>query len=445
MIKKAKAFPGGVHPAYNKSLTAALAIETPPLFQRYIVPVAQHIGAPAEITVKKGDTVYRGTLLAQASGFVSASVHSPTSGTVKAIKKFPHPWGTSLPALEIEADGQDTPDPGMQGLEDPASAPPDRLREAVKAAGIVGMGGAAFPTHVKLSPPRDKPIDTLVLNGAECEPYLTADHRLMLEAPERIVDGARLLARILEVKRICIGIEANKPDALEVLQRTAADDPAVEVFSLEVKYPQGAEKQLIYAVLRRQVPAGGLPMDVGVVVQNVGTAAAVHDAVVGGTPLIERITTITGGGIAQPANARLRVGTLVEDVIHWRGGMHPDTLKVINGGPMMGLAMASLDVPVLKGTSGLLFLRADEVVQFQHYPCIRCGRCVDVCPMGLMPNIISNYTENEMFDEVDELNVTDCMECGSCAFVCPSSRILVHHMKRGKAEVLARRRKRAVS
>jgi len=444
MIRHAKRFPGGVHPSYNKERTSALALEQAPLFERYVVPVAQHIGAPAKVEVKKGDPVYKGTVLAQLAGFVSTAMHSPTSGKVKNIKNLPHPWGTALQAVEIIADGEDTPDPDITGV-DPESKSPGELREIIKNAGIVGMGGAAFPTHVKLSPPKEKPIDVLILNGAECEPYLTADHRLMLEHPRKIIDGAKILAKVLDVDKICIGIEENKPDAIDILEKETRDENGVDVYSLHVTYPQGAEKQLIYAILRRTVPAGSLPMDVGVVVHNVGTAAAVSDAVQDGIPLIERITTVSGKGIAQPGNLVLRVGTLVKDVVQWRGGMSENTCKVINGGPMMGMAMADLDVPVIKGTSGLLFFETDEVQQYHHHPCIRCGRCVDVCPMGLMACIISNYTENEMFDEVEDLNVTDCIECGSCAFVCPSSRILVHHLKRGKAEVLARRRKRAVS
>ncbi|MBN2431910.1 MAG: electron transport complex subunit RsxC [Acidobacteria bacterium] len=444
MIKRAHGFPGGVHPDYHKELTAGLALEVPPLFERYVVPVAQHIGSPAKVIVDKGAQVFKGTVLAEPSGFVSVPMHSPTSGTVKSVKNLPHPWGPSMLAVEITADGEDTPDPELPRLNH-ETASIDELRDFIRQAGIVGMGGAAFPTHVKLSPPKEKPIDVLILNGAECEPYLTADHRLMVESPEKVIAGAGILAKILKVKRICIGVEDNKPDALSALEKAAAGQADMDVYSLHVTYPQGAEKQLIYAILGREVPAGGLPMDVGVVVQNVGTASAVWDAVANGIPLIERITTITGRGIGRPGNLVLRIGTLVEDVVRWRGGISDDTIKVVNGGPMMGMAMSGLDVPVLKGSSGLLFLERDEVEQYHHYPCIRCGRCVDICPMKLMPCIISYYTENEMFDEVESLNVTDCIECGSCAYVCPSSRILVHHMKMGKAEVIVRRRKKAVS
>jgi len=443
-MMKAKGFPGGVHPAYNKEATNTKRLERPPLFERYILPLTQHIGAPARPVVKKGDPVFKGTLLAEPGGFVSASIHSPTSGTVKAVKPMPHPWGTNMMAIEISADGEDILCPKIVP-NNTESLDPGALRKILLNSGLVGMGGAAFPTHVKLTPPREKTIDTLVLNGAECEPYLTADHRLMVEQARKIVTGARILARILGVQRICIGIEDNKPDAISALQEASEGDRNIEVYSLHVTYPQGAEKQLIFAILRRKVPAGGLPMDVGVVVQNVGTAAAASDAVTLGLPLIERVTTVTGSGIANPGNLVLRVGTLVSDVVVCRGGMSADTVKIINGGPMMGMAMADINLPVLKGSSGLLFLQKEEVVQFNHQPCIRCGHCVDACPMGLLPCIISNFAENELFDELEELNVVDCMECGSCAYVCPSSRILVHHLKRGKAEVIARRRKRSVS
>ncbi|NOY80350.1 MAG: electron transport complex subunit RsxC [Kiritimatiellaeota bacterium] len=432
-------FHGGVHPREGKSSTSGNAIQTAPLFEKYIVPLQQHIGAPSKVTVAKKDRVLRGQLLAEPGGFVSAAIHAPTSGVVSAVGDCLGPAGTKVPAVEITADGDDIAAEPLAPIAAWESTSPEDLKNRIAEAGIVGMGGAAFPTHVKLSPPPNKPIDVLILNGVECEPCLTADHRLMLEAPDRILTGARILARVLGVSQVYIGIEDNKPDAIELLTRKT-EGTTITVASLSVRYPQGAEKQLIYALTGRKVPTGGLPMDVGCVVQNVGTAAAVAEAVTEGKPLYERVTTVTGAPLVRPGNWRLRVGTPLRTVLELCGGVKYDPAKIVFGGPMMGLSVYSLDIPVHKSTSGLLLLGPAEVAQFTSQPCIRCGRCVDACPMNLLPGTLSVEIENERFDLAEEDHAFDCIECGCCAYVCPSHRPLVQHLRRAKSEILAKRR-----
>ena len=432
-------FRGGIHPDDGKALSRDAAIETAPLLERYIVPLQQHIGAPPKLLVKKKDSVLRGQLIAEPGGFVSAAIHAPTSGTVTSIGECLGPAGTPVPMIEIASDGEDAADTALAPIEDWENADPAVLKERVLQAGIVGMGGAAFPTAVKLSPPPDKPIDVLILNGVECEPYLTADHRLMLEQPDSIITGARILARILGVKTAIIGIEKNKPDAIDIM-RTAGRDAAIEVSELRVRYPQGAEKQLIYAVTGRKVPTGGLPMDVGCVVQNVGTAAAIAEAVTRGKALYERITTVTGTPVVRPGNWRFRVGTPYAEALRLAGGISEEPAKVISGGPMMGMSVYSLDIPIMKNTSGLLLLARSEWSQFESSPCIRCGRCVENCPMALMPGTLSVQIETEHFELAEAWHVMDCIECGCCAYGCPAHRPLVQHMRRAKGEITARRR-----
>lgn len=432
-------FHGGVHPREDKSLSSGNAVQTAPLFDTYVVPLLQHIGAPPKPLVRKKDKVLRGQVIAEPGGFVSAAIHAPTSGTVTALAECPSPTGASVPCVEIESDGEDAALASLEPIEDWEGCTVDDLKRRISDAGIVGMGGAAFPTHVKLSPPPAKPIDVLILNGAECEPCLTADHRLMLEEAERIVTGARMVARVLGAKQLFIGIEDNKPDAVETMTK-AAGGTELQVASLHVRYPQGAEKQLIYALTGRKVPTGGLPMDVGCVVQNVGTVAAVADAVLQGTPLFERVTTITGTPVVNPGNWRLRVGTPLHAVLGLVGGVKEDPAKLIFGGPMMGVSVYSLDIPIHKSTSGILLLGADEVSQYASDACIRCGQCVDACPMTLMPGTLSTQIENERFDLAERWNALDCIECGCCAYVCPAHRPLVQHLRRAKGEIMARRR-----
>lgn len=438
----ARTFPlGGVHPPDQKHLSAAKPVEPAPLPDLLVVPLSQHIGAPARPVVKKGDRVLAGQTIGEAVGFVSVPVHAPTSGKVLRVEPAPHPLGPPQPAVVIEPDGEDRWADDLEPLADPHGADPDQIRQRIQAAGIVGMGGATFPTHVKLSPPPEVKIDTVILNGVECEPYLTADHRLMLEEPDRILAGLRVILSVFGLEKGYIGIEENKPDAIELLGRKAREQGFAEVVPLAVKYPQGAEKQLIKAVTGREVPSGQLPMAVGAVVQNVGTAAAIWDAVWAGRPLVERITTVTGEGVAEPRNLRVRIGTPVRHLIELAGGLRGEPGKLILGGPMMGIAHHDPDVPAVKGTSGVLLLPRDRVRTAPEGPCIRCGRCVDACPMGLAPSILRTLIAHEMVAEADEWNALDCIECGSCSFVCPAAIPLVQAIRYAKGRVMARRRK----
>jgi len=432
---------GGVHPDYRKSATAQKAVREMPLPALLRVSTAQHLGAPSRPVAKKGDAVLRGARLAEPAGFISAAVHSPTSGVVKAIADAPTPTGATAPAIEIEPDGRDAWDPSIAPKPDWQTMSSKNLAALVVEAGIVGMGGAGFPTHVKLSPPPNKPIDTLILNGAECEPYLTADHRLMIERAEQVWAGAEIIRHILGAKTVRVAIEDNKPDAVRSMERAmagAAGDVAIAV--LKTSYPQGAEKQQIYGITGREVPTGGLPMDVGCVVENVGTALAIFDAIVNGRPLTERITTVTGSPVADPSNVLARVGTPYGDLVSFCGGTSGPVAKWISGGPMMGFAQHSLETPTTKTTSGLVALAPGDLTAFASTPCISCSRCVTACPMKLLPCELSQILEAEDYAAAEALNVLDCIECGCCAFECPSRRPLVQHMRRGKARAMARRR-----
>ena len=432
---KTATFERGIHPKYHKELAAGKSIVQANLPQRIVVPVSQHIGAPAKPEVKIGDEVKRGQVIGTPSGFVSSPVHSSISGKVIAITDFPTAAGRNVQSIVIESDGKDEAVPFKENA-DYLKLGADDIRTIIKDAGIVGMGGAAFPTNVKLSPPKEKTIDTVIINGAECEPYLTADHRLMVEHPKEVVEGLKVIMRSLGVKEGHIGVEENKPDALEAMKSAVAGEPNIEVWPLEVKYPQGAEKMLIKAIKEREVPSKGLPMDVGVVVQNVGTALAVYEAVRFGKPLIERVVTITGSGIKEPANMMIRIGTLMSDIVEQCGGLTDGAMKVISGGPMMGFAQWTLDVPVVKGTSGILTLAEDEYVSSDEYlSCIRCGSCIDVCPMGLNPSILSILSEKGFYEDTKEYNLFDCFECGSCAYVCPAKRPMVQFMRLAKSQV----------
>ena len=433
-------FSGGVHPPHNKSRTERLPIEVLPAPKKIVIPLSQHIGAPAKPVVKRGDRVLIGQLLGEAGGFVSAPVHSSVSGSVLSIGPFAHPTGRQITAVEIENDEKNdsvTFTPSFQSWRDAA---PQELVQQIQAAGIVGMGGAGFPTHVKLSPPSNKPIDTLIINGAECEPFLTADHLLMLERSSDFLEGVLILKKILGAKKCCIGIEANKPDAIKKISSllNTAKIKGVILCTLMVKYPQGGEKQLINAVTGREVPSGGLPMDVGCVVQNVGTTVAVSDAVIRGMPLYERVVTVSGPGIRTPKNVFVRIGTPVECLLEACSVDPRAVRKIIMGGPMMGLALSDVNVPVVKTTSGLLALTS-MTPALRSWPCINCGHCIQACPINLIPSRIAKLVEKQDYDGAREWNVMDCMECGSCAYICPAKINLVHWMKLGKYHVQALR------
>lgn len=434
-MKASATFSGGVHPAGNKELTSHKPTVSAAIPKRVIIPLSQHIGAPTKPLVVIGQEVRKGEKIGESGGFVSAPVHSSVSGRVTAIGNFPHIMGMDMASVVIESDGKDEWVAGMKETTDYQMLSPDELKKMVSDAGIVGMGGATFPTHVKLSPPKEKPIDVVILNGAECEPYLTSDHRLMLEKPTEIIEGLKILMRILNVKKGYVGIEANKPDAVEAMKKAAAGSPEVEVWPVQVKYPQGAEKMLIKAIAGRTVPAGGLPMDIGVVVQNVGTAAAIHDAVRFGRPLIERYVTVTGRGVKNPRNFLVRIGTTFAQLIEEAGGLTDDAAKVISGGPMMGMSQHCLEVPVIKGTSGILVLPRSEVSTKPYGPCIRCARCIDACPMMLQPSLLGLFIEKGHYEDAREYNLMDCFECGSCTFVCPANRPMVQWVKRAKREL----------
>ncbi|MEE8329810.1 MAG: electron transport complex subunit RsxC, partial [Thermodesulfovibrionia bacterium] len=425
----------GIHPDYAKELTERRPIVKADLPQRVVIPLSQHTGAPAKPEAGIGGLVKRGQVIGSPQGLISAFVHASISGKVVAISDFPNPSGKMVSSIVIEGDGKDEAVP-FKNNPDYLKLSADEIRAIIKNAGIVGLGGAAFPTNVKLSPPKEKPIDTVILNGAECEPYLTADHRMMVERPKEIVEGLKIIMKSLSVTEGYIGIESNKPDAIEKMKEAVSGDSNISVWPLEVKYPQGAEKMLIKAIKAREVPSRGLPMDVGVVVQNVGTAYAAYEAVRYGKPLIERVVTVTGRGIKEPKNMSVRIGTLISELINQCGGLLDNAVKVIAGGPMMGFAQWSLDVPVVKGTSGILVLTDKEYFPADEYfSCIRCGSCIDICPMGLNPSMLSILSEKGLYEETKEYDLFDCFECGSCAYVCPSHRPMVQFMRLAKSQV----------
>lgn len=428
-------FRGGIHPPDKKEFSKDRAISVCSAPARVVIPLSQHIGTSGKAVVKIGQPVKKGELIGAAESFVSASVHSSVSGIVSAIGEFPLASGRMALSVVIENDMQEEW-AGLQDNPDYKKLSVEELREKVKQAGIVGMGGAAFPAHIKLSPPKEKPIDAVVLNGAECEPYLTADYRIMIERTSDVIAGLKVMMKMLGAVRGYIGIENNKPDAVDIMRNAVGSDNSIAVLALEVKYPQGAEKMLIKSVTGREVPPRGLPMDVGVVVHNVGTAVAVYEAARYGKPLIERVVTVTGESIKEPKNLLVKVGTLISDVIEECGGLASDTAKVISGGPMMGCALSGLDVPVTKGTSGVLAIPEQPIIHYEHFgPCIRCGRCIDVCPMGLMPSMLSIMSKKGLYEEAKEYNLFDCFECGSCTYVCPAKRPIVQLIRLAKSLV----------
>lgn len=432
-----KSFLGGIHPKDSKKYTADKSIEVPPLPDKVIIPMSQHIGAPCSPVVKVGDMVKKGQVIGKSDAFMHSPIHASISGKVTEISEMPHVSKGKCLSVVIKNDYLDEWAEGITIKRDWDKLDVEEIKNIIKEAGIVGLGGATFPTHVKLSPSKDKKIDVFILNAAECEPYLTADYRMMLEYTERIVTGVKIVMKVLGVSKGFIGIEDNKPDAIKVMKE-AFKDTSVQVVDLPTKYPQGAEKMLIRVLTGREVPSGGLPMDVGAVVQNVGTTVAICDAVVYGIPLIERVTTISGDAISEPKNLLLRIGTSFKDVIYYCNGFSKTLEKIIMGGPMMGIAQFSLEVPVIKGVSGILALSSEAVNSGEESPCIRCGRCVKACPMGLIPSMLSILGERHKFKEAkEEYNLLNCIECGSCAYTCPAKRNIVQYVKYLKAQNLS--------
>lgn len=415
-------FKGGIHPKYNKTATQSKQTADLPVQAGEVVhiPLAQHIGAPAKALVKKNQQVKAGEPIGEAAGFISSTIHSSVTGKVVGVGQVEHPMGGRVPGVSIEVED---PSGEYMPIEDAGS-----FQKNILAAGITGMGGATFPTHVKLSPPKD--VDALLINGAECEPYLTCDHRMMLERTEEIVRGAALIREKLGLKILVIGIEKNKPDAIEAF-RKFEKEYSFELVELEVKYPQGGEKQLIKACLDRVVPEGKLPMEVGVIVHNVGTCAAVYDAIEHKKPLFERMVTVTGA-VNNPMNLSVRIGTPISKLIEHCGGFKGTPKKIVMGGPMMGLAVTSVDTPVMKGTSGILVYREEDLPDLTRYKCMRCGRCIEACPMGLIPATMDRFVEKELYESLADWHVMNCIECGCCSWACPSRRNLVGGFKTSK-------------
>ncbi len=432
-----KTFPkGGIHPAEYK-ITAGKPIEVLPVPKTAIIPVSQHLGAPSTPVVKKGDTVKAGQLIAKSSAFVSANIHSSVSGKVVKIDNVTDTSGYRKTSVIIEVEGDEWDEKIDTGktLKKEFGLSGEEIIKKTEEAGIVGLGGATFPSHIKLSVPKGKKAEVLIINGAECEPYLTSDHRLMLEKGDELMVGTKLLMKALGVEKAMIGIENNKPDAVEHLTSLAVNYKGISVHPLKVMYPQGAEKQLIKSLINREVPSGGLPIDVGTVVHNVGTAVAVYEAVQKNKPLVERLVTISGKSLKNPGNFMVRIGTPVSELIEAAGGLPEDTGKVINGGPMMGKALNTIEVPVTKGTSGILVFPENESKREEVQNCIRCARCVSICPMALEPYLLKAASERGMWEIVENDKALDCMECGSCSYICPSRLPLLDYIRLGKSNV----------
>lgn len=441
MSTKGFSFKGGIHPPHNKMQTEKMPIENAIEPKYVVIPLSQHIGAPCDPLVVAGDKVKIGQKIGESKAFVSACVHASVSGTVKRIELHQTPGGSKVKCITIESDGLFEVHESVKPKGNIEDLSKEEVLAIIKDAGLTGMGGAGFPTHVKLSPPKDKVIDTIIVNGAECEPFLTADHRIMLEKPEQVLLGAKAIMKAVGVNKCYIAIEKNKPDAIEAMEKIVAGSEGIEVAALEPKYPQGDEKRMINAVTGREVPSGGLPMDVGCVVDNVGTVATIGNVFMTGMPVIQRVTTITGSAIKNPKNLYIRIGTLFSDVIEQCGGFSEEPGKILNGGPMMGIAQYTTDVPVIKGTSGILILNKKDATIQEPSNCIRCGNCIDACPVHLQPFLLSRLSILKQFDEAEKNYAADCIECGSCSFICPAKRPLVETIRIAKKEVLAKRRK----
>ena len=431
----AQSFFGGVHPNDKKAATNKKPIEKLPPPAQVVIPMSLHIGAPCKPVVAVGDHVNMGQLIGEAVAFVSAPIHASVSGTVVAVEPRPHFNGTNVLSVVIENDYQDTLDPSIKPVEDPDSLTSEQLTEIVKKAGIVGLGGATFPTHVKISSGIGK-VDTVIVNASECEPYITSDHRILLEYPEEVIGGAKLLARIFQVDKVHLGIEANKMNAAQLLRQKIEEEKApVAVEVLHTRYPQGAEKQLCQSITGRQVPPGGLPAAIGCAVFNTDTTAAIYRAVYQGMPVIRRIVTVSGSGVMEPKNLECRIGTPIAELLNFCGGVSDKTYKILMGGPMMGNAQHNPDAPIGKCTNAILAFAADEERTVEHPTCIRCGRCADVCPMHLQPLFMYQYERKGMMEELEAANVMDCIECGACTYICPGRLHLVHSFRTAKQKI----------
>ncbi len=429
-----KTFPkGGIHPAENK-ITSGKAIRRMAVPKVVYVPIAQHIGIPSEIIVERKEKVEIGQVIAKSSGFVSSNIHAPVAGTVTKLDMIVDSSGYKKQCIVIRTDQKN--EANFETINYPLKKEiqmePKDILEHISASGIVGLGGATFPSHVKLDLKNDNKVDCLIINGVECEPYLTADHRLMLEKADEIVVGIQILMRALHIDSAVVGIENNKKDAIKVLKLAAMSDPRIKIAALKVKYPQGSEKQLIKSILNREVPKGGLPMDVGVIVHNVGTIFAIYQSVQYNLPLIERVVTVTGKKVEEASNFWVKIGTPIKDLVQEAGGLPEGTRKIINGGPMMGKAIKNTDVPVTKGTSGILIISQEEASRQESKNCIRCSNCVFVCPMGLEPHLLMTLSEKGLYERAASEDIMTCIECGSCSYVCPSHRPLLDYIRFGK-------------
>jgi len=432
-----KTFPkGGIHPAENK-ITSSKAIKRMPVPKVVYVPIAQHIGIPSEIVVDRKDKVKKGQVIAKSRGYVSSNIHTPVAGTVTKLDMMVDSSGYKKQCIVIRTDQKD--ESNFEAPEFPLkkeiTMDQKEILQHITDSGIVGLGGATFPSHVKLDLKNDNHVDCLIINGVECEPYLTADHRLMLEKADEIIVGIQILMHALHIQEAIIGIENNKKDAIKVLKKAAQVDDRIKIAALQVKYPQGSEKQLIKAILNREVPKGGLPMDIGTIVHNVGTIFAIYQAVQYDLPLIERVVTITGKKLANPSNFWVKIGTPIKGLVEEVGGIPEGTRKIVNGGPMMGKAIKNTDVPITKGTSGILIISEDEASRQESKNCIRCSNCVFVCPMGLEPHLLMNLSEKGFYERAKAEDIMTCIECGSCSYVCPSHRPLLDYIRFGKSVV----------
>jgi electron transport complex protein RnfC len=438
-----KTFKGGVHPNEKKGLTENLSFEEMPNPKQVIIPLTQHLGKPAKPIVKKGNEVLAGEIIAEQDGFISAPVHSPVSGKVSKITVGSTVIGFPKDAIIIESNKIN--EIVLMPSLDPEKVTAEEIRERVKLAGIVGQGGAAFPTYVKLSPPNDKKIDIIILNGCECEPYLTRDYRYMIERTNDLINGLRLIMKAVGVNKGAVGIEDNKPEAIKKLKEAVKNFPDISIEVLETKYPQGAEKMLIKAVTGKEVPPGKLPFDIGAVIQNIGTAISIYDAVVKGEPQITAAITVSGLGINQPKNLIARVGTPLADILDYCGGVKENAVKVVVGGPMMGVAQYDFSAPVMKATSGILVLTKAEINDYEETPCLRCGKCVDACPLYLIPTKLARLSAIEKFEDAEQLGITVCMECGTCTYTCPANLPLVQWIRFGKQRVINLQRERELA